>query len=179
MKRNETVLLFPGGVREAYHGKGEEYQLFWPEKTDFVRMAGLFNAIIVPFSAIGIADSVNMLLDADEILKVPFVGDRVRQNNENVPSARAGVEDRFIAPLVVPKIPSRVYFLFHDAFDTADINIYDKAACRELYNSIKDKVSGGISTLSKLREDDPFKNFVPRAAYESITGTQAPTITLT
>ena len=179
MRRNETVLLFPGGVREAYHGKGEENKLFWPEKTDFVRMAGLFNAIIVPFSAIGIADSVNMLLDADEILKVPFVGDRVRQSNENVPNARAGVEDRFIAPLVVPKIPSRVYFLFHDVYDTADINIYNKTSCRQLYDSIKDKVSNGIDTLLKIREDDPFKDFVPRTAYESITGTQAPTATLT
>lgn len=81
MKRNETVLLFPGGVREAYHGKGEAYTLFWPEKTDFVRMASLFNAVIVPFSAIGIADSVNMLLDADEILNIPVIGDRIRKNS--------------------------------------------------------------------------------------------------
>jgi hypothetical protein len=53
-------MLFPGGAREALHGKGEEYKLFWPEKVDFVRMAGLFDAIIVPFSSIGIAESVNI-----------------------------------------------------------------------------------------------------------------------
>ena len=29
MKINSTVLLFPGGVREAFHGKNERYQLFW------------------------------------------------------------------------------------------------------------------------------------------------------
>jgi hypothetical protein len=29
LKRNETVLLFPGGAKEALHGKGEEYKLFW------------------------------------------------------------------------------------------------------------------------------------------------------
>ena len=34
-----------------------------PEKVDFVRMAGLMDAIIVPFSAVGISDSVNILLD--------------------------------------------------------------------------------------------------------------------
>ena len=34
-----------------------------PEKTDFVRMAGLLEAIIVPFSAVGISDSVTILLD--------------------------------------------------------------------------------------------------------------------
>lgn len=34
-----------------------------PEKVDFVRMAGLMDAIIVPFSAVGISDSVNILFD--------------------------------------------------------------------------------------------------------------------
>lgn len=53
LKNNETVLLFPGGAREALHKKGEEYKLFWPERTDFVRMAGMLDAIIVPFAAVG------------------------------------------------------------------------------------------------------------------------------
>ena len=34
-----------------------------PERTDFVRMAGLLDAIIVPFSAVGISDSVTMIFD--------------------------------------------------------------------------------------------------------------------
>lgn len=32
LSNGEAVLLFPGGVREAYKRRGEEYQLFWPEK---------------------------------------------------------------------------------------------------------------------------------------------------
>jgi pimeloyl-ACP methyl ester carboxylesterase len=32
LKSNSTVMLFPGGAREALHGRGEEYKLFWPEK---------------------------------------------------------------------------------------------------------------------------------------------------
>lgn len=97
-------MLFPGGAREALHGKGEEYKLFWydtfnifllniwntnqpdnsfhglaiisflitsnhvcfrPEKTDFVRMAGMFDAIIIPFSSVGIAESVNIFFDKE------------------------------------------------------------------------------------------------------------------
>lgn len=38
-----------------------------PEKVDFVRMAGLMDAIIVPFSAVGISDSVNIILDQEGI----------------------------------------------------------------------------------------------------------------
>jgi len=29
-RSNETVLLFPGGAREVFKRKGEEYRLFWP-----------------------------------------------------------------------------------------------------------------------------------------------------
>ena len=32
LQNGEAVLLFPGGVREAYRRRGEEYQLFWPQK---------------------------------------------------------------------------------------------------------------------------------------------------
>ena len=42
LKRNETILLFPGGANEALHAKGEDYLLKWPEKVDFVRMAGTY-----------------------------------------------------------------------------------------------------------------------------------------
>ena len=38
MAQGEAVLLFPGGAREAYKRRGEDYALFWPEKSEFVRM---------------------------------------------------------------------------------------------------------------------------------------------
>ncbi|CAB1116918.1 unnamed protein product [Ectocarpus sp. CCAP 1310/34] len=55
-KAGESMLLYPGGVKEALHQKGQEYQIFWPEKGEFVRMAASFNATIVPFAAVGSAD---------------------------------------------------------------------------------------------------------------------------
>ena len=43
MSQGEAVLLFPGGAREAYKRRGEDYALFWPEKSEFVRMVrGVF-----------------------------------------------------------------------------------------------------------------------------------------
>ncbi|PON61237.1 Diacylglycerol acyltransferase [Parasponia andersonii] len=47
------VLLYPGGMREALHRKGEEYKLFWPEQSEFVRMAVRFGAKIIPFGVVG------------------------------------------------------------------------------------------------------------------------------
>jgi hypothetical protein len=40
----DSVLLYPGGAREAFKRKGEAYQLMWPEKEEFVRMAAKVRA---------------------------------------------------------------------------------------------------------------------------------------
>uniref|UniRef100_A0A804N3E9 Serine aminopeptidase S33 domain-containing protein n=1 Tax=Zea mays TaxID=4577 RepID=A0A804N3E9_MAIZE len=52
-QRNQFVLLYPGGVREALHRKGEEYKLFWPDQPEFVRMAARFGVTIIPFGCVG------------------------------------------------------------------------------------------------------------------------------
>jgi hypothetical protein len=46
------VLLFPGGAREVNKRVGQEYQLFWKDTPDFVRLAARCGAIIVPFAAV-------------------------------------------------------------------------------------------------------------------------------
>lgn len=33
--------------------QGEEYKLFWPEQSEFIRMAARFGAKIVPFGVVG------------------------------------------------------------------------------------------------------------------------------
>uniref|UniRef100_A0A6N2MDJ5 Acyltransferase n=1 Tax=Salix viminalis TaxID=40686 RepID=A0A6N2MDJ5_SALVM len=53
MSSKAHALLYPGGMREASHRKGEEYKLFWPEKSEFVRMASRFGTKIVPFGVVG------------------------------------------------------------------------------------------------------------------------------
>ena len=196
LRDKENVLLFPGGVREAYHGKDEAYQLFWPEKTDFVRMAGLFDTIIVPFSAIGIADSVNMIASPDDMQQLSLIANNFRKradnkndNNKNnnsgvngngrgIRSARPGTEETLVPPLSIPGLPSRTYFLFHEPVDTSQLNIYDKKATKEMYQKIKNDVQSGLWSLQKLRQNDPYKDFVMRFPYEMMTGKQAPTAPL-
>jgi hypothetical protein len=38
---------------QAFKYKGEGYQLIWPDKPEFVRMAARYGATIVPFGAVG------------------------------------------------------------------------------------------------------------------------------
>ena len=178
LQSGATTLLFPGGVREAYHGKGEQYELFWPKSTDFVRMAGLFDAIIVPFGAIGIADSVEMILDSDELMNLPLFGDRIRTSGQSKPSARPGRDESLVAPLSIPKAPSRCYFLFQEPIDTRTLNIYDKDACKDMYDKVQKSVRSGIQELQSFRKKDPYRDFLPRVWYETLSQTQAPTSSL-
>jgi len=52
LQAGQDALLFPGGAKEALSTR-EDYPLFWPNKTDFVRTAAKFNATVIPVSAVG------------------------------------------------------------------------------------------------------------------------------
>lgn len=176
LAKEETVLLFPGGVKEAYHKKGEDYELFWPEKTDFIRMATLHGAIVVPFCGIGVADSFNMLFDRDDILATPLLRDRAMKSLENIPQARAGGAEQFLAPISAPQLkgPARQYFMFGEPFDTQELDLYNKKECKTAYLELQDRIKNMIGLLKDVRDNDPYSDFFPRTAYESITNQQAP-----
>ncbi|CAL8462015.1 g1546 [Coccomyxa elongata] len=186
LQNKEAVLLFPGGVREAYKGKGEEYRLFWSDRPEFVRMAARYGATIVPFAGIGAEDSVNMLLEPAEIRNLPIIGGLIEQRaRNNVPQARRGVsedktlEDLFIAPIAIPKAPQRFYYLFGKPIETSRADLDDPARVSQLYRQVKGEVESGISFLLRNRERDPYNHFLPRVLYEAASGgKQAPTFPL-
>lgn len=192
LSNGESVLLFPGGVREAYKRKGEEYTLFWPSRAEFVRIAAKYNAIIVPFAAIGVDDSLEILFDADELQKAPVIGQMVSSRASRLPQARRGVaaansvasqedQESFISPLAVPKLPpSRMYFKFQKPIVTSEYDLSDREAVDQMYREIKGSVESGLEELLAKREVDPFKDFSKRALYEAVRGgrEQAPTFPL-
>lgn len=184
LSNGESVLLFPGGVREAYRRKGEAYRLFWPDKSEFVRMAAKYNATIVPFAAVGVDDGLEILLDADELKRTPVIGQMVTQNAAALPQARKGVsaeggldDETFIAPIVAPKLPpSRLYFIFMKPITMKQDDVADRERCDEVYRQVKASVEGGLQYLLKQREEDPYKDFGNRLLWETLRpGKQAPT----
>ncbi|KAG5189677.1 alpha/beta-hydrolase [Tribonema minus] len=178
LRQKEAVLLFPGGAREAYHLRGEENQLFWPDKSEAIRMAVSTNAIIVPFSAIGAAESFNVILDTRESLDSPLIGPTVQQVASDMPSVRGG-DDLFVAPLAIPRLPRRQYFLFAPAIYTDDINKNDRERCDTLYIDVKQAIFQGIELLLRARESDFYDDPVRRLAYEALSGGKpAPTFPL-
>ncbi len=181
MQTGQAGLLFPGGVREVFHGKDEAYELFWPEgKLDFVRIAAKFNATIVPISAIGAADSANILVDAPDMLKLPFgLGERAANTTQNVMAARYdqdASDELFQPPLVTPKLlPARHYFIFGKPFDTSHVDHKDMDECSELYAGVKGELRRGLDDLLEAREKDPYKDTARRIALEQLLGKPAPT----
>jgi len=180
LQTGQNVLLFPGGVREVFHGKNEQYQLFWPDtKTDFVRTAARFNATIVPVSCVGMADSYRYVLDAKELVNVPYFGARIQQFTNNVTAARfdatTNSDELFVPPLVAPSPPSRNYFVFGTPLSTVHIDPKNKHDCQQLYQSVQDEMYAGFEDILRARKKDPFRDAGPRLLYERITGQQAPT----
>ena len=178
LQTGQNALLFPGGVREVFHGKDEAYQLFWQDKVDFVRTAARFNATIIPLSAVGAADSLNILVDAPDIAKLPFIGERVTQSSADTISARFDMdnnEELFTPPFIVPGIPARHYFVFGSPVSTADVDPKDKEGCERVYREVKVELERGLEDILQARKHDPYLNFGKRLAVEQVTGKAAPT----
>ena len=180
MQSGQDGLLFPGGAKEAMSGR-TDYPLIWPDKIDFVRTAARFNATIIPLSAVGMIDGVNVIAEPQDIMKVPFIGDRLRNLSSNVGPARYDeqVGDEPVGiPLAVPSLPQRNYFIFGKPISLKDVDPKDKDACLEAYHMAQSQVRQGIDDLLRAREKDPFKDTPRRLAYERVFGKQAPTFSV-
>lgn len=178
------VLLYPGGAREALHRKGEQYMLFWPERSEFVRMAARFGATIIPFAAVGEDDIAELLLDYDDMIKIPYIRDWIEQLNRDVPNVRSDMpgdisNQKLYIPGLAPKIPGRFYYLFGKPIATAGRKneLRDKEKAHALYLHIKAEVEEAITYLQQKRKEDPYRQILPRILYEATWGfrRQAPT----
>ncbi|EJK46339.1 hypothetical protein THAOC_35000 [Thalassiosira oceanica] len=173
METNQTALLFPGGVREVFHRKGEDYDLFWPEdKADFVRVAARFNATIVSWHLRPVLNFLAMLNNLwlrspsqQSALLTVRIYYWILRSWWTYPSA--SVTDSGI----VPRIPLRLDSI--RATRTSSLQ-----TCMSLYSEVKSELRRGLDDLIVARETDPFKDFAARLAVERLSGKQAPTFSI-
>nr|AZM65208.1 diacylglycerol acyltransferase 9 [Vitellaria paradoxa] len=171
------VLLYPGGAREALHGKGEEYKLFWPEQTEFIRMAARFGAKIVPFGAVGEDDIGQVFLDKDDLMKIPCYKDYIDEMKGKVIQLRTDIGGEVskqdpVLPLILPKIPGRFYYLFGKPIETEGRkqDLRNRDTARKLYLEVKSEVERCIAYLKDKRENDLYRNIFPRLIYQATHG---------
>ncbi|KAB5520895.1 hypothetical protein DKX38_025214 [Salix brachista] len=180
------VLLYPGGLREACHRKGEQYKLIWPEQSEFVRMAARFGAKIVPFGVVGEDDFGEVVFDYDDQMKIPFLKDFIKELSEEADTVRTGlnseVNQDIHSPVVLPKFPGRFYYYFGKPIETEGrmCELRDKDNAHELYIQVKSEVEKCLAFLQEKRESDPFRNILARLAYQSTHGfdSEVPTFEL-
>merc|ERR1712187_734722 len=134
-------------------------------------------ATIVPLSAVGAADSVNILIDAPDMLRLPFgLGERLANYSRNMVSARADDPDElFIPPLALPRQPARHYFLFGKPLRTDALDHRSRDDCEVFYKRVKVELERGLEDVLQARKKDPFAEFSGRILYEQLTGKTAPT----
>lgn len=172
----EFVLMYPGGYREAIHCKGEEHRIFWPDQTEFVRMAAQLNATIVPFGVVGEDDLLNLLCTFDDIRSAPFGKEIIRAYSNHLKLRNADHE--VIFPGALLKIPGRFYYRFGKPIPMKgrqDI-LTDRRAAAQLYTHVKSEVEGIIAYLLEKRQEDKYRKIFPRILYKAARGanTQVP-----
>ncbi|XP_019098325.1 PREDICTED: acyltransferase-like protein At3g26840, chloroplastic [Camelina sativa] len=176
------ILLFPGGIREALHRKGEEYKLMWPEKAEFVRAAAKFGAKIVPFCGVGEDDFLKVVVDYNDQVKVPMVKEVLKRVSAEGPEVRGSVEGEegnqdFHMPGVIPKWPGRYYYYFGKEIETGAEELRDRDKAKEVYAEVKKEVERCIKFVKQRREEDPYRPLLPRLQYHLQHGllSQVPT----
>lgn len=179
LQKGEMVLLFPGGMREALHGPGEEYQVMWPEQTEFVRVAARFNAVVVPFGGIGADDSLQVVGDSREFRKnvrnfLPFLPEQEEKKRDtNVlevapprPSPPLLAPALGLADQTSPGLGDRYYYSFGEPLDLKDVNPKDSEACAQAYETLRTAVQRELSWLLQARQQDPYRGLLRRQLYE-------------
>ena len=68
--------------------KGESYKLIWPAKPEFVRTAIRHGAVIIPMAAVGGDEFIKILLDQQEVLTLPIIGEQLNRLGNQMPHVR-------------------------------------------------------------------------------------------
>ncbi|KAH9791719.1 AB hydrolase-1 domain-containing protein [Citrus sinensis] len=187
MSSKSHALLYPGGMREAMHRKGEEYKLFWPETSEFVRTAATFGATIIPFGTVGEDDVAQIVLDVDDQMKIPFMKSQIEEWTKQYIKVRTGTEGEVGNQPIhflfyLPKVPGRFYYYFGKPIETKGRKqeLRDKKKAHELYLEIKSEVENCLAYLKEKRENDPYRNILARLIYQATHGftSQVPTFEL-
>jgi 1-acyl-sn-glycerol-3-phosphate acyltransferase len=157
MRDQQTVLVFPGGSREVFKRRGQQYQLLWGERLGFARLAVEHGYPIVPCAAAGAEDMLDVIVDVD----TPVYGRLARLSKKAtgfpVPPVVRGVG---LTP--IPR-PERLYFWFGEPIDTTRFAGHDiDTAARAVRDEVRQSVKAGIQFLHDERDHDPDRALVRR-----------------
>jgi 1-acyl-sn-glycerol-3-phosphate acyltransferase len=162
MRAGESILVFPGGAREVFKHKGEQYHLIWKGRTGFAALAIRHGYPIVPFAAVGAEECYDILVDSDEMRHSPLgpVLEWLTPRADELPPVVAG-----IGPL--PR-PQRFYFRFEAPIETRRWagRANNQSACLEVRAEVARAIERGIKILQRERRRDPEATLAARLMHK-------------
>ena len=156
MRDGQNLLVFPGGAREVFKARGQEYQLLWKERVGFARLAIEFGYPIVPFAAVGAEEMFEVLIDDRTPVAAQVSALMRRLVGLPLPPLSRGV-----GLTALPR-PERLYFWFGEPVETARWAGDKEEAARAVRDRVKAAVEEGIEKLFVERERDPHRGLWAR-----------------
>lgn len=157
MEAGENILVFPGGAREAFKRKNEQYKVNWQNRSGFARMAIEHNYPVIPLASIGWEDAIDILYDADDImntwvgrlLKYTGIAKYIRDGEELPPIVKG------MGWTLLPR-PERLYVSFGEPIDVSEFagKAEDKAAQMAVREKVERSVKKQMDQLLKFRASD-------------------------
>ncbi|KAH9743292.1 AB hydrolase-1 domain-containing protein [Citrus sinensis] len=128
-----------------------------------------------------------IVLDYNDQMKIPFLKSQIEEMNKRVVKLRTDITGEVAnqpvhLPLPIPKIPGRFYYYFGKPIETKGRKqeLRDRKKSQKLYLQVKGEVENCIAYLKEKRQNDPYRNILPRLIYQATHGfrAQVPTFEL-
>ena len=166
MRDRQTILVFPGGSREVFKRRGQQYQLLWRDRLGFARLAIEHGYPIVPCAAVGADDMLDVIVDQT----TPLYG-QLALAYEKVMGFPTPPVVRGVGLTPIPR-PERLYFWFGEPIDiTGFAGQNDDTAARAVRDEVKQSVMAGIQFLRDERDKDPDRDLAKRLLRRGNLGT--------
>ena len=190
-----AIMLTISKCSQALKGTqdNDRYELFWPQRPEFVRVAARFGATIIPVAGVGCEENAAALMGADSLARAGAVLTGRPDPGENAAapvttrSARRGVSAAVDEDMLPPddlrfklygpsrNLPlHRYYFLFGRPIRTEKAMAKDREEVAKVYSQAKRALEDGITYLLEQRENDPFRSPLRRLLWERRERRQAP-----
>lgn len=166
MRRNETILVFPGGGREIPKFKGEEYTLRWQGRAGFARLAVEHDYPIVPVGLVG----------GDDIYRsVSRRGGVWERFSETMSRRFSGQPDMAvplqlgIGPTLIPR-PQRMYLRFGAPIETAKpARVSTEKWVATVRERTQESLEQILADLLDVRARDPYRHLNPLAWRQAVS----------
>lgn len=168
MEAGESLVVYPGGMRETVKRHGEAYELTWKKRAGFARMAIQHGYDIIPVAQVGNEEAFQLMMDPDEIMDTPF-GDWLKDKGFADKFLKGGEHMfplvRGIGPTPIPK-PERQYYGFGQRISTKELkgDTSDDAIWK-VREDVKTRLELLIAKLRIMKleqkhEDEPWRQFL-------------------